>query len=211
MANSKLARINMNNHNYRIVDYYTEQQFHDYLQSVIGWQYTGLAQDHDWFCQWYQKAFNQSRTSRTWTTDVWGNKMLDHGPESFGYVDSDYHLTFLSADQAYQIYTHYKQDRRKKYYPRIYRHNRYSYRGSIQGRGGERYYAKMADLRYHKSLGEPKPRGGHKKNATKNHWDEWELETRSDCANWKAHKKYRHQYEQKIFREEKRIKQSSRH
>ena len=93
----------------------------------------------------------------------------------------------------------------------IKHHNKYSYRGTIQGRGGERYYAKMADIKYHKSLGEPKPRGGHKKNAIKNHWDEWELETRSDCANWKAHKKYRHQYEQKVFREEKRIKKSSRH
>lgn len=201
----------MNNHDYLIVAYYTEQQFHDYLLAFMGWQNTGLAEDRNWFCKWYQKAFNQSRTSPVWTTDVWGNKVLDYEPESFAYVDSDGYLTFLSADQAYSIYNHYKKDTHKMYVPAINRHNRYSYRGTIQGRGGERYYAKMADIKYHKSLGEPKPRGGHKKNAIKNHWSEWELETRSDCANWKAHKKYRHQYEQKIFREEKRIKQSSHH
>ena len=211
MAKYKLARINMNNHDYRIVAYYTEQQFHDYLLASMGWQNTGLARDRNWFCKWYQKAFNQSRTSPVWTTDVWGNKVLDYEPESFAYADSDDYLTFLSADQAYSIYTHYKKDTHKRYVPAINRHNRYSYRGTIQGRGGERYYAKMADIKYHKSLGEPKPRGGHKKNAIKNHWSEWELETRSDCANWKSHKKYRHQYEQKVFREEKRIKQSSRH
>ena len=99
----------------------------------------------------------------------------------------------------------------KRSFPALPRHNRYSYRGTIAGRGGERYYAKIADLRYHKSLDEPKPRGGHQKNANKSHWKDWELETRSDCANWKAHKKYHHQYEQKIFREEKQIKKSSRH
>lgn len=211
MAKYKLARINMNNHDYRIVAYYTEQQFHDYLRASMGWQNTGLAEDRNWFCKWYQKAFNQSRTSPVLTTDVWGNKVLDYEPESFAYADSDDYLTFLSADQAYSIYTHYKKDTHKRYVPVINRHNRYSYRGTIQGRGGERYYANMADIKYHKSLGEPKPRGGHKKNAIKNHWDEWELETRSDCANWKAHKQYRHQYEQKVLREEKRIKQSSRH
>lgn len=211
MTKHKLARINLENHGYQIVTYYTEQQFHDYLRALIGWQNTILAKDRNWFCRWYQKAFNQSRTSPVWTTDVWGNKVIDCEPESFAYVDLGGYLTFLSADQAYYLYIHYQPDKQKRSFPALPRHNRYSYRGTIAGRGGERYYAKMADLRYHKSLGEPKPRGGHQKNASKNHWEDWELETRSDCANWKAHKKYHHQYEQKIFREEKRIKKSSRH
>lgn len=209
--NNKLALINMSNHNYQVVRYYTEEQFHNSLYSKFSWQGRLNATNRDWFINWYQKEYNQSRTHVVYTYDVLGNKELLYQPYSFAYVDKDGYVTFLSAEQAYYIYNHYKKDTHKRYVPAINRHNRYSYRGTIQGRGGERYYTKMADIKYHKSLGEPKPRGGHKKNAIKNHWDEWELELRSDCANWKAHKKYRHQYEQKVFRQEKRLKRSSRH
>lgn len=201
----------MDHHNYQVVNYYTEEQFHWFISSKLSWQDRLNSGNKDGFIDWYQKEYNQSRTQVVYTYDILGNKNILYYPESFGVVNKERYFTFLSAEQAYSIYVDYSKDAHKKFVPAANRHNKYSYRGTSQARGGERYYAGLADIKYHKSLGEPTPRGGHKKNADKNHWGDWELETRSDCANWKAHKKYQHQYEQKVFREEKCIKKSSQH
>lgn len=201
----------MDNHNYQVIKYYTEEQFHWFIRSKLSWQDQLNSNNKDWFISWYQKEYNQSRTQVVYTYGILGNKNILYYPCSFGFVYKTGYFTFLSAEQAYSIYHDYRKDAHKRLTPVSKRHNKYSYRGSIQGCGGERYYAGLADIKYHKSLGEPKPRGGHKKNASKSRWEDWELELRSDCANWKAHKKYRHQYEQKVFKEEKHIKKSSQH
>ena len=128
---NRLALINMDNHNYQVVRYYTEEQFHNSLYSKFSWQGRLNAINKRWFINWYQKEYNQSRTHVVYAYGVLGNKELLYQPYSFAYVDKDGYITFLSAEQAYSIYTHYKKDKHNKYVTRINHHNRYSYRGTI--------------------------------------------------------------------------------
>lgn len=80
----------------------------------------------------------------------------------------------------------------------------YSYRGPGRKGTGERYYALMADDRYYRSIGEPtfRKRGGNLLDNSS--WGYWEDEGRSQVGTWKAQGKYRHQWEAKVRRDEKR-------
>lgn len=178
-------------------------QFYSKIQSNLKYYLF----DKTSFIKWYQKKYNQSRRQKIVNRNIYTGQIINYEiPYTFGYVDKDDYITFISAEQAWNLYNNYRPTWTNKNNQQYHRRNRYSYRNGIQGRGGERYYTQLADIKYEKSLGHPRPRGGHKKNAAKNHWDEWELEVRSECANWKRDTKLRHQYERKICRNYKKLK-----
>lgn len=194
---------------YTVVKTFTEEQFHNYLDNGLEQSSLRVNRHHDYsneynyFIKWYSQQFNQSRTQPIIVKDFFG-KELHETPYSFILLNKkDNTFNFISAEYAYNIYKNYTKDIRKKYIPHYRVTCRETYRNTNTKGSGEKYYAKAADVRYSKSLNEPTFRGGHKKNIIKNNWDEWELETRSECGNWKRDTKLKHQYLVNVIKKNK--------
>lgn len=192
-SNQQLVLVNLLNFSCTA---YTEEQFHDKLLYEIT-RNTMLFPSDDtktFFIKWYQKAYNQSRRKYIVYHDDYGHEYKET-PYSFAYLDKKNYLTFISAEQAYHLFCHYKRDK-DVYYPwcSLHRKQRFAYRNPPDKHTSEKYYAKLADTKFDKSLGQPIARGGHQKNLFKSYWADWELEGRSECGNWKSDTKLRHQY-----------------
>lgn len=192
--NCKLALINLIDFSYTFL---TEKQFYKKLLAEIT-RNTIIIQfadnQKDFFIKWYQKKYNQSRRNYILYTDIY-NHQIKEIPYSFGWVDKQGLITLLDVEEAYYLFDkhHSKTILSYTYYPK-YHKQRFAYRNAPTKHTSEKYYAKLADTRFDKSLNQPSARGGHQKNLSKSYYDEWELETRSECGNWKRDTKLRHQY-----------------
>lgn len=121
------------------------------------------------------------------------------------------HITLINPAQIY--YDYQTPAEQSTYYHLAFNHVRHhphtqgrkhavkgSYRSSLNF---ERWYAQQADTRFNRYLAQPHARKP--ENAAANSkWDAWELEQRSEMANWKTQTKDKYQWQHNLRRQNKK-------